>query len=256
VRATFATDSNTPSVPSGASAFLGPGTPFGAAFGSSEGHPYLSPRTAVGTTPSTTTFTFATATPSSGWGFALGDIDADPVTVTATAADGSAVPVAALGWQSAFNYCGASPLPSSCGGAQTDTPVWDPATATLRGNGVGTSGGAGWFMPANGIKTLTLRFTPLSGLPIYQIWFAANVVTLSGAVSAPRGAPVPSVSVWLRDAAGNPVAASAGGVVTTITRADGTFAFSTFVAGTYIVAVTPPNGFEAGVRTVDATAVT
>ena len=68
--AAFTTNSNSPTLPSGVSAFLNTATPFGAAFGSSQDHVYLSPRLAAGNTPSTTTFTFASPTPPSGWGFA------------------------------------------------------------------------------------------------------------------------------------------------------------------------------------------
>jgi hypothetical protein len=64
--ATFQTDGDNPLVPSGASAFLGASTPFGAEFGTSQNHPYLVLRT-DGTAPSTTTFTFAGPTPTSGW---------------------------------------------------------------------------------------------------------------------------------------------------------------------------------------------
>src|SRR5687768_10015196 len=39
--ATFVSTSNTVTNPTGASAFLGPGTPFGAVFGSSQDQPYL-----------------------------------------------------------------------------------------------------------------------------------------------------------------------------------------------------------------------
>lgn len=115
----FVTDSTTPTIPSGASSFLGPLTPFGAVFGSSQDEPYLNVRTAVGITPSTTTFTFDTATPPFGWGFALGDIDADTVTISGTDKAGDALTPAELGFMGVFNYCSVSPQPGSC---TTPTP--------------------------------------------------------------------------------------------------------------------------------------
>lgn len=120
--ATFQTNSDSLQVPSGASAFLGDSTPFGAEYGSSQNLPYLVVRT-DGTAPSTTTFTFAAPTPASGWGFAFGDVDADTVKVEAFDAAGAAVPTAALGWQSAFNYCTNSPRPTSCGAVNLDQHV-------------------------------------------------------------------------------------------------------------------------------------
>ena len=122
-------------IPTGASAFLSSDTPFGAVFGDSTGHPYANIGTATSQASSTTTITFATPTPAAGWGFAVGDIDADTVQIAATDADNAAVPVAGLGWQSAFNYCATSPKPSSCAGPGpfTDQPTWDIATRDRRG---------------------------------------------------------------------------------------------------------------------------
>jgi len=140
---TFATNSDSPSIPSGASAYLGSATPFGAEFGSSQNQPYLSVAT-TGLNPSTTTFTFPTPTPASGWGFAFGDIDADSVRIEAFDAGGGALPVATLGFRSVFNYCANVPTPCS-GGPHTDVPTWDPASSTLVGSGTDTSGAAGWL---------------------------------------------------------------------------------------------------------------
>jgi len=172
--APFETNGNNPQVPSGASAFLGDSTPFGAEYSSSQDLPYLVLRT-DSTAPSTTTFTFAAPTPASGWGFAFGDIDADTVKVEAFDAAGAAVPTAALGWQSAFNYCTNSPRPTSCGaGPFTDVPTWDPGTSTLVGNGPDTTGAAGWFRPTAPITTLKLTFTRISGAPVMQMWVASH----------------------------------------------------------------------------------
>ncbi len=249
--ATFTTNSNSPTLPSGASAFLNPATPFGAAFGSSQGHVYLSPRLAAGNTPSTTTFTFSSPTPQSGWGFALGDVDAEAVTVTATGPDGSAVPVSGVGFQNGFNSCLPAPIPGACGGAQSDVPTWVPSTSTLQGNGPDTNGASGWFLPSSPVRTLTFTSTLLTGIPSYQIWFAANLVTLSGTVQAPTGpsgtpAPVPDTPVILED--------PAGGTITTTTDTQGDFSFSGATTGDYIIHVTPPPGFEPADQPVDATA--
>jgi len=178
--ASFASNSNTPQVPSGASTFLGPATPFGAVFGSSANQGYLNLRTS-GNTPSVTTFTFATPTPADTWGFTLGDIDADQVTIAATDAAGNPVGAAALGFQSVFNYCASSPRPSSCAtGPFTDTPTWNPVTAALTGSGLDTTGGAGWFRPTVPLASIRFTFAALSGSPIYQIWAAAFPTVIGG----------------------------------------------------------------------------
>ncbi|MGW0658550.1 hypothetical protein [Streptodolium elevatio] len=102
--AVVTTDSTSPPVASGQSAFLNPSTPFGQAYGGSRGRPYLALRTAAGATPSTTTITFDTAPPAGTWGFALGDVDADHVHICATGPDGVDLTPAELGFQGAFNY--------------------------------------------------------------------------------------------------------------------------------------------------------
>ncbi|WP_133884355.1 hypothetical protein [Glycomyces sp. NRRL B-16210] len=159
----------------GMNTWLGENTPFGEVYGSSRNQPYpsLRPNTNTPPIPSTTTYTFAAPTPASGWGFALGDIDADTVTVSATGADGEPVPVGALGFQDTFNFCETTPRPNTCTGV-TDfhQPTWDPATGTLAGDGADRTGGVGWFQPTVPLTTLTFTFTPLSGAPTYQTWFA------------------------------------------------------------------------------------
>ncbi len=171
--ASWTSNSTGLTVPTGASAFLGAGTPFGAAFGSSQGLPYLSVPTASGVTPSTTTLTFAAPTPATGWGFALGDVDADKVQIAAIDANLNALTgtalASALGFQGTFNYCAGAPKPSTCSGSATDVPTWDPATATLIGSGTDTSGAAGWFQPTVALGSLTFTFTAQLGIPIYQL---------------------------------------------------------------------------------------
>ena len=115
--ATVASDSRSPvQVPSGASAFLGPGTPPGAKYGSSAGNPYLvlrargshphrrGPRRRTPSTP---------PTPDTGWAFVLGDLDADQVAVSATDATGATVSAAEVdSWfAGTFNYAGGTDHP-------------------------------------------------------------------------------------------------------------------------------------------------
>jgi hypothetical protein len=256
---TYASGSSQVTSPTGASAFLNAGTPFGGAFGSSQGKPYLTVRTAPGNAPSTTTITFAGPTPASGWGFALGDIDADQVTVTATGADGAPVATDALGFAGTFNSCATGPLPSSCSGPATDVPTWDPNTATLSGNTADTSGAAGWFRPTASLRSVTFVFSALSGIPIYQLWMAATVADMGGTVVTPGPAggspqPVPGAVVELVDGAGAPVAGPDGGPVTTVTGDDGSFAIPGVVTGDYELVVTPPSGLDPTTVPVDLTA--
>ena len=188
--AQLATTSTSVQIPSGASSFLNPATPFGAAFGSSQGKPYLVLRTAPGLARSTTVLDFAAPTPADGWGFALGDIDADLVQVSATGPSGDPVPIADLGFQSTFNYCTGAPLPSACAGSTaTDRPVWDAGTGTLTGNVADTNGASGWFRPRVPIKTLTLQFAAQSGIPVYQLWVAAQ------ASQTPPVQPTPPINL-------------------------------------------------------------
>jgi len=109
------------------------------------------------------------------WGFALGDVDAEKVQVTAYDAAGKRIPTAALGFQSSFNFCQGTPLPSACGGQNdTDEPAWDPASAYLTGNVADTNGASGWFRPAAEVTTLELYSVVQTGIPVYQFWLAAN----------------------------------------------------------------------------------
>jgi hypothetical protein len=252
----FATDGNTPTVPSGAAAFLNASTPFGAGYGSSENDPYLSLRTAAGNAPSTTVITFSAPTPATGWAFALGDIDADAVSVTAKAADGSPLPVAALGFQGTFHYRVAAPKPSSCSGNPmlAALPTWNASTATLTGGGVDTSGASGWFAPDEPISSLQLVFTRLAGIPVYQLWIAATTASISGTIAEPN-APAAGATVNLDTPAGDPVLDHKGDPVTTTTDASGAFAFTGVVTGRYDVVVEPPSGFVAPApRAVDTRA--
>jgi len=160
--------------PTGASTWLGPTTPFGAYFGSSQGRAYMNQNLGPASGPSTITYTFASVTPTGNWGFALGDIDADTVRITAADSLGDPVPTGTW-YESSFNYCNVSPKPSGCPtGTHTDVPAWDPATQTLTGSGSDTNGAAAWFRPKASIKTLTFTFTRITGLPVYQTWFAVD----------------------------------------------------------------------------------
>ncbi|MGW2397244.1 SdrD B-like domain-containing protein [Kitasatospora sp. NPDC001664] len=238
------TDSTNPTVPSGNSAFLNGSTPFGAAYGSSQGHTYLSLRTAPGGSPSTTTLAFASPPAAGSWAFTLGDVDADTVTVTGTAADGSALTAADLGFQGAFNYCTGSPMPSGCGGAQTDRPTWDPADAKLTGGGTDTSGAAGWFRPVKAVRSLTLTFAVQTGVPVYQVWVASDTTAVSGRVSAEGCTAPDGATVELLDSTGAPVTGPDGRPVTTTTDVEGAYGFEGLAPGSYQVRVVPPEGYR------------
>jgi LPXTG-motif cell wall-anchored protein len=254
--ATVTTNSTRMQVPGGTSAFLGASTPFGQAYGSSQGKQYLVLGNALAVAPSTTTVTFGSPTPT-GWGFALGDVDADTVRIAATGANGQAVSAAELGWQSAFNYCQNTPRPTGCTGAGpfTDMPRWDPATATLIGNVADTSGASGWFRPTVAIKSVTFTFTAQTGIPSYQVWIAALPVSIAGAVATNCDHPAPQTTVRLLNTDGSPVLDAAGEAVTTTSAADGTFSFPHLTSGHYVVAAESAQGYTAGSdarRTVDA----
>jgi len=182
--ATWTSTATNVTFPTGASTWLGPTTPFGAYFGSSQGRAYMNQNLGPGSGPSVITYTFASVTPSNNWGFTLGDIDADRVKIEAEDSLGNPVPTG--GWyESSFNYCNVSPKPSGCpAGTHTDAPTWDPATQTLTGSGSDTSGAAAWFMPTASIEKLTFTFTRITGLPVYQTWFAVD--------ETPAPSPTPS----------------------------------------------------------------
>ena len=243
--ATLTTNSTSPSLQSGTSAYLNASTPFGQAFGSSQGRPYALLRTAAGQTPSSTTFTFENPTPTH-WGFTLGDIDADKVTISATDAAGGPLSAADLGFESSFNYCAVSPRPPGCGaGPFTDEPVWQPATETLTGNGPDTAGAAAWFRPAVPVKTLTFTYSRLSGSPVYQVWFAAMSSEVRGDVTVTPGDAPPPTTLRLLHADGSPVLGAGGQPVTTTSDARGGYAFTGVAGESYIVAMDPPPGFTA-----------
>ncbi len=135
-------------------------------------------------------------------------------------------------------------MPSGCTGGPpyTDVPTWNPSTSTLTGNVADTSGASGWFAPTVPLTSLTLLFTPQSGLPIYQLWIAANTASVAGSVTTPTGAPLEGASVSLQTPDAVPVVDSSGTPVVVTTAADGTFAIPDAVTGAYLVAVDPPAG--------------
>ncbi|WP_269938930.1 SdrD B-like domain-containing protein [Arthrobacter sp. HY1533] len=244
---TFTAASRTATLQTGASVFLPAGSPPGSKFGSSQGRGYINQRPVRDTLtgPGITTYTFATPTPSSAWGFVLGDIDADKAVVTAQDANGAPVPVADLGFQGVFNYCMPTDPPTtrSCSGDkvdnvwQFDLPTWDPATATLLGSGFGTNkdtiGASGWFMPRVPLSSLTITYTRLTGLPVYQTWFGTVARDISGTVS---GCNVSGVAVELKDGSGKRVAS-------TTTDSQGNYAFTNYLAlDSYTVTATAAAG--------------
>jgi uncharacterized repeat protein (TIGR01451 family) len=159
----------------GKSTYLNNATPVGQEYGSSQDHDYLYFNAVSSTMASKTTITFATPAPANEWTFVLGDIDADKALIEAHDANGNIIATADLGWKGAFNYCAHTPRPSTCGhGPFTDVPKWDPSTATLTGNGTDTNGASGWFMPTKPVKSLTIKYSVLSGSPVAQLWIAAK----------------------------------------------------------------------------------
>lgn len=225
--AVIASDARSASgVQTGASTFLNANTPIGAKYGTSKNSQYLNlrPKENNDAGPSTTTYTFDSPTPAGGWAFALGDIDADQVTVSATDATGAAVPVAGLGFQGVFNYCGGTPAPCA---ANTDVPTWD-GNGTLTGNAAAadSDGASAWFEPVAALTTLTFTYAQRAGLPIYQTWFASLANDVAGTVTGCPGAAgggVAGVPVSLIGPAGNQVA-------DTVTAADGSYSFTNFTA--------------------------
>ena len=233
--ATVATDSRSPvQVPTGATAFLGPGTPPGAKYGSSASNPYLVLRARADspTAPSTTTYSFDAPTPDTGWAFVLGDIDADQVAITATDATGTPVPATEVDtwFRGTFNYTGGA-----------DQPTWNATTSTLTGNAgaVDTDGAAGWFEPDVRLSSLTMTFTRRAGFPVYQTWFVSRARPIGGTItddSAIGNCPPATTSVSLLSPSGDVLA-------TTTPAADGTYGFGELATQNgYVVRLDVPDG--------------
>lgn len=94
-------------------------------------------------------------------------------------------------------------------GRPKDVPVWDPATATLRGNdaAVDSDGATGWFEPTTALRTLTFTFTRRAGFPVFQTWFAVTKQDVSGTVSVTAGTcDLSAATVSLTDRTGTVVA--------------------------------------------------
>lgn len=244
--ASVSTNSSSTQIGSGASAFLNASTPFGAQYGSSQNQPYALLRTASGIRTSTTTLTFATPPTAGSWGFALGDIDADLAQLSATGANGQPVPVTDLGFQSTFNFCQGTPLPSSCkGSTATDKPTWNPATGTLTGNVVDTNGASGWFRPTAALKTLTIKFSAQTGLPVYQLWAAASTRAIGGRVTSSGDCPAPHHEpLALLTAQGDVVTGPDGQAVYTTVGQNGDYEFPELAPGTYQVVAVTPSGYR------------
>ena len=249
---TVVTDDRGASVAAGRSAFLGPTTGFGQQFGTSRLQPYLTIASLGQTAASTTTVTFDGPTPA-GWGIAVGDIDADYVTLAATGPGGAVAP-AQFGAQDStagsipLNYClDASPKPGTCTTAMapyTDYPelcgtgstyplcaTLPPGTISAVGHGSDTAGSYDWFMPTVPITELTLTFTPLSGLPNFQLWLVAPspAGTVTGTVAFEDAAtPIPTgTSIQLLDDTGAPVTDMLDEPVLVPVEPDGSFEFAT-----------------------------
>ena len=275
------TDDTGASVAAGRSAFLGPTTGFGQQFGTSRLQPYLTIASLGQTAASTTTVTFDGPTPA-GWGIAVGDIDADYVTLAATGPGGAVAPPH-FGAQDStagsipLNYClDASPKPGTCTTAMapyTDYPELcgtgstyplcaslPPGTISAVGHGSDTAGSYDWFMPTVPITQLTLTFTPLSGLPNFQLWLVAPspAATVTGSVAFEDPAtPIPDgTSIQLLDDSGAPVTDMLDEPVLVPVDPDGGFSFETGF-GDYEIdleapsSVVPPEEFPLAI-TVDS----
>ena len=139
-----------------------------------------------------------------------------------------------------------SPRPPGCGtGPFTDEPIWQPTTETLTGNGSDTAGAAAWFRPAVPVKTLTFTYSRLSGLPNYQVWFAATGSAVRGDVTVAPGDTPPPTTLRLLHADGSPVLGGGGQPVTTTSGIRGGYSFTGVAGDDYIVAMDPPRGFTA-----------
>lgn len=246
---TFTSTSSAATTPSGVSTWQANVTPVGEVYGTSRGKPYLNqrPNANNAASPAITTYTFASPTPASGWSFVVGDIDADGATIAGTDVNGDAVPVDALGFQGAYNYCDRAGGPSCDTSKAHDLPTWDPATATLTGNATATDteGASGWFSPSVPLETLTITYQWRSGFPVYQTWFATKTFAASGAVRV-NGAAYGGAKLTIRDASGTAVA-------TTTTAGDGTWSVPGLVSTSgYTVSVaTPPEAAAADPITFD-----
>jgi hypothetical protein len=272
VSPTVTSDSASITVASGASAYLGAGTGFGAEFGATRAQPYLtirpqsaSPATTLSPAPaySTTTIDFGAAGPAAGWGFAVGDIDADWVQVVGYDAGGAQVVPGDLGEHGGANYCVTTPKPSTCSGVTTfDQPNWTGTGSvtktwttgtitysadTVWGNFDDTVGAYDWFTPLPSVHRIELRYGPVNGSPVFQLWIAqpAPTAAISGTLSVPGTASVPSgTSVQLESADGTPVAGLDGDPVTTPVAADGSYTITTEQRTAYQLQVLPPAGYQ------------
>ena len=249
----FTTDSRAPATFPGTSAYLSAGTAFGAKFGSSQGHPYLSlrPRQDSAGNPSTTTFSFATPTPIGGWGFALGDVDAEQVVISAIDAAGNPVPSTAFG-VSTFNYCAAAG--SGCTGTSVPTATPSPFSIAIEDLGCPTipgqcttAGEAASIDPTVSLSTLTVVSNWKQGFPAYQAWFATIARAVSGTMTTSCAVSAP-LSAQLLDGSGAVVANSA---VT-----NGTFSFPLVAARADYTVRADPAALPANVTTNSAPANT
>jgi hypothetical protein len=251
---------------------MGEDTPFGAAFGSSRNQGYMGIGTTSSNNPSTTTLTFDAATPPADWGFALGDIDVDMVQISGTDSSGNALTAADLGYQSSFNLCQNSPRPAGCNSAATDQPTWNAAAMSLTGQNTGdTVGATGWFQPTASIASLTFTFTDFTGMPMFQLWVAAEAyevvaeVIPVGGTAPPPGEPsqeiglcedmADEVSLALLDTGGSPVMMDGSPVVASLSD-DDTFTFDQVFPGSYQVQLITDDHFPVDGDTIKTIEVT
>lgn len=246
--ASFTSNASTVQTPSGSTTFLGPDTPVGAKYGSSQDMSYLNVSTAPGLADSTTTVTFAKPTPASHWAFAVGDVDADIVRVIATGADGNPVPTSSLGFAGTFNYCSVSPKPGSCVGPGpfTDVPTWQPGASRLVGNGPDTFGASGWFEPTEPLSSITFTFSQQVGFPIFQLWITTLAVPVEADIEGitPDNPPATPVILDLVDDQDKPVIGPDEKPAEAIADDTGKAVFPDVVDGDYVVKIVPGKSAE------------
>lgn len=155
--------------------FLNARTPFGRAYGSSEGSRYLLQRHTSEGGPWRTTYTFDAPMPANSWGIALGDLDADNIHIAAFDAQGVRHSIADW-FQSSFNFCVGAVRPSGCSVHKRgrSVPEWNGRNALIR-VGDETEGASAWLRPTWDVTTLVITWSaPDWDNSSYRIWFAAD----------------------------------------------------------------------------------
>ena len=188
----------------------------------------------------------------------LGDIDAEYLDVSAKDAAGDPVPIADLGFRTAFNYCVGAGAPSCDSTKEQPLPLWDPVAGRVSGPEVddaddpiewgNTEGAAVWFEPTVPLSSITVKPMWRKGFPAYQTWFSALTRDASGTAATTNDCSVDGLDVVLRDGEGDEFDR-------TSTNTDGDWSFEGLATyDDWTVTLTPPDGCEVdgdATRTVD-----